>query len=364
MRDNDAHQKALASAIQWLQRAQDEDGSWKSQTYGGMKQGAALTSLVLYAMSHLPDAWRDKSMPAIDRTMEFLGAGIEKRQQVANTDGSLDNPVYATAMYLAATKKLGRAVPAGTRSKLVDFLVASQVSKPRGFDDENPQSGGWDVLGPDVKPGKTSGPNISVTRYVVEAMASFYRLDRRQATAQGFDGPSQDRIVGSERLVKKWLTFLFQQSGELGSTFSTQPKTALNKARDIENKAIPYGSANCDYLIACNAIFEDQSGYFAAAADWIKGNPAVDSVPGFEAMPNKPGWSQGLYFYYCQALGASLSILKDRDWAPQRLSDLKDAICKRQQSDGRFQNPVALMREDDPIIATSFAVIALAASTR
>jgi len=54
MPDKETHQQALTKAIKWLHWAQDRDGSWKSQTYGGMKQGAAMTSLVLYSLSKLP----------------------------------------------------------------------------------------------------------------------------------------------------------------------------------------------------------------------------------------------------------------------------------------------------------------------
>jgi len=201
MLDNDTHEMALGKAIDWLFSIQDKDGSWKSETYGAMKQGAAMTSLVLYTLSRCNDYEPGIPKPPIDRAFEFLAPGTKQTKQAANPDGSLDNPVYGTAMYLTAARNLGRELDKQVRNSLVDFLLRSQINKGRGFDRKNPNYGGWDVLGPNVKPGKTAGPNISVTRFVLEALKPFYIIgyDEKRAAEEALDQPFLKNLANSKR---------------------------------------------------------------------------------------------------------------------------------------------------------------------
>ena len=95
-----------------------------------------------------------------------------------------------------------------------------------------------------------------------------------------------------------------------------------------------------------------------AAVGWLERHDAVDAVPGFEDAPPSQGWKEGLRFYYFQALSRCLPLLSETV-ARERRERLLTTLVRGQRDDGCWQNDSTRMREDDPLIATSFAVVAL-----
>jgi hypothetical protein len=84
----------------------------------------------------------------------------------------------------------------------------------------------------------------------------------------------------------------------------------------------------------------------------------VDFVAGFEKAPESLGFKEGMRFYYFQGLARTLPLLPE-GIAKQRRTGLIKVLLELQQKDGSWQNDSARMREDDPLIATCFALIAL-----
>jgi hypothetical protein len=64
------------------------------------------------------------------------------------------------------------------------------------------------------------------------------------------------------------------------------------------------------------------------------------------------------YYYWAWSAAHAARHLSNRRWAEA----LSGELLRRQGPDGSWRNPASEMREDDPIIATSFAIAALAAS--
>jgi hypothetical protein len=68
-----------------------------------------------------------------------------------------------------------------------------------------------------------------------------------------------------------------------------------------------------------------------------------------------------VYFYYAASAAkafraAGLTLPAGRDWA----AELGRELARRQNADGSWANPVELVRENDPLVATSQALAALA----
>lgn len=85
-------------------------------------------------------------------------------------------------------------------------------------------------------------------------------------------------------------------------------------------------------------------GYDTASFDAhriLGGAPAAD-------LPLPEEWREGLFFY--RAFARS-KVRRDPETAA--------AVAARQNPDGSFRNPIALMKEDDPLIATGLALVAL-----
>ena len=355
----------LNKAVAWLVSQQDESGAFKSQHYGAMKQGAATTSLALYSLSMTPEKCREKNREAIQKAIAFLMPGIRARGRVANPDGSLDHPVYSTAMFLVAVNRLDHELDPKLLVTLLDFLVRSQCVEDRGFGPENPNHGGWDVIGPDVMPGKTSGTNVSVTHFVLEAFACHVPVAQDQDSV--IDKVTIERVLNSRKQAVAWLGRLQEKSESGGFYFTAQPGSALNKSRTDDDKPQPYASATCDGLLSLSFGGEIESVNFENASQWIRKRTTAVTVGGFENQKDS-GWPKALQFYYLQSLARSTVSIGDSEKMKKEklsesiLADIHATLGKSQHEDGRFENESSLMRENDPLIATSFAIIALSSS--
>lgn len=344
----------LEKAVQWLVDQQDESGAWKSKHYGAMKQGAALTSLALYSLSIAPESIRDKHKDVIDQAFLFLEKGTLARGRVANPDGSLDHPVYCTSMYLTAAHRFRRKLDAKQVGVLLDFLVRSQCVEGRGFSPDNPNHGGWDVIGPDVMAGKTSGTNVSVTRYVLEAYSCYVPTNGK--TSLKLDEETVGLVTKSRQHAIKWLERLQKMNTDGGFRFSAQPGTALNKSKTEDGTPRSYASATSDGFLALYFGGVDGGEIYDSVLKWQKQNATAIEVTGFG---EESSWPDALRYYHLQAMARAASVSSDVKWASQINSDVSAYIAQAQREDGRFENKSALMREDDPIIATSFAIVAL-----
>ena len=368
---SDAEQ-VIDSAVKFLLAKQADDGAWHSEHYGAMKQGAANTSLILYALSHLrPDELQQHS-EAIQRAAAFLQPGIKRNGCVANPEGSLDYPIYSTAMVLTVHKRIGLGLKPLQVEAMIKYLLDSQCTNQRGFDDQNPNQGGWDILGPGSTGGKTSGANVSVTFYVVEALVAY------QATSDGVEAgvekekPGHKKIELSNELAQKvdvalaaasrWCQRIVERSPDGGFYFTSEHKSLLNKAgwRDKTRTApLAYGTPTCDGLgVLLKLATEPDDNAVSRSVDWLENRPDVDVVPGFKSSADDIGWPSSLKFYYLAALSRSLSQFEQ-----EKARSIREAITQQlveaQLVSGAWKNDSSRMRENDVLIATPLGLIAI-----
>src|SRR6266481_9821253 len=123
-------EQSLRRGVEWLIRQQGADGGWHSATYGQLKDGAAVTTLAMYALAHLPAALKKKCGEVWPKASDFASRGIAKRGTIASPNGTLDFPTYAAALWLEAQRQWqGKATPDQQRQVIVDYLLAAQVAE-------------------------------------------------------------------------------------------------------------------------------------------------------------------------------------------------------------------------------------------
>lgn len=335
---------AIDKAVGFLMENQSADGGWHSEHYGSMKQGGAITSLVLYSLSHLPDPVRTRHSDSIQKAAKFLQPGIENKGCVANPDGSLDYPVYSTAMILTAHKKLDLGLSPQQIKRMIGYLIASQCAEPRGFLEGNPNLGGWDILGPGSTQGKTAGANVSVTYYVLEALSLY-------------EDPRVEPVAAAAR---KWCHRILATNGDGGFYFTSEIRSSLNKA-GIHNERTPraYGSSTCDGLSILLLTGSDpKSKLVGATVDWLTDHAGTDSVPGFLEADRSHGWAFGLRYYYLNGLSRVVNLFEPPLASKQKLA-IAQLLTDIQEQSGGWKSEFKNMREDDPLIATPLALIAL-----
>ena len=93
-----------------------------------------------------------------------------------------------------------------------------------------------------------------------------------------------------------------------------------------------------------------------AAIGWLERHPRLDVPQGIPLDHPEP-WHAALRFYHFAVRAEVYAAL---DWPGDWRSQLRALIAERQDPDGRFVNREShLMKEDDPLLATALAVIAL-----
>jgi hypothetical protein len=303
---------AAAKAARFLWSKQSSDGAWRSDTYGLLRSGQSLTPLVLFALLGAPDPPGD----AVDRAVAFIRSGTNAAGEVGRSDPSLeDYPTFATALALQAFRKAGK-----DAGRMAEALRVHQFGEENGWMPERPAYGGWGMGGPMRKPPHPGHVDLSMTRHALEAV-----------------GDPSGR-------AKKFLERCRNADG--GFMFSPVVLDA-NKAGVGKS----YGTATADAVLALLAIGEP----VGPALGWLSKHHRVDGVPGFDESTAK--WQGGMLYYYLAASARAFRAAKSGP--PGWKDEMIRSLAGLQGEDGSFKNPSFLMKEDDPLIATSFALLAL-----
>jgi hypothetical protein len=97
---------------------------------------------------------------------------------------------------------------------------------------------------------------------------------------------------------------------------------------------------------------------------WLDTNFAHDSVPG-TFNEDREVLRGAYYFYYAWSISEAWRLWRPGDGAfedpASRRSALAGELMRRRNDDGSWRNPYTDGREDDPLIATPFAALALIA---
>lgn len=342
-----ARPSPLARGVAWLMAQQAGDGGWHSEETGALRSGAATTAFAVYAVSFAPQELRSRHRKQLQAGFDFLRKGIARKGYVVAPDGTADYPTYASAMTLLASRRLGFGLADEEADKLAAFLAEAQLDEQEDFTPDNPHYGGWDFMGGTGVKGATSGTNVSVSSFALEALAASKNGDFQEVLARG----------------GRWAGRCQNFPGDGGFVFHPEPEHLGNKAGLVEETMRPrsYGTTTADGL-ACllfsGAAADDER--VRAAVDWLARHEKVHVVPGFEnASDYARGWAEALKFYYAFVLSRVLPALP-QDAAGKRRAALARFLAAEQRDDGSWRNKSALMRENDPLLATCLAVTALA----
>jgi hypothetical protein len=130
-----------------------------------------------------------------------------------------------------------------------------------------------------------------------------------------------------------------------------------------------YGSATCDGILALRAAGSDRNGpRCAAALQWLA-RETHDAVNAGRWPGERQDARDALFYYHAQGLGRVLSLAEsigglDPLWISAERDALVSTLKKRQRSDGSWSGSQPDSCEDDPLVATSFALRALGQPAR
>lgn len=339
---------ALRRACAWLWARQGPDGGWHSETYGLLASGQALTPFVLDALLRVPETVAPRPPGGVQRALGFLRARVGPDGRVGlSIEGLPEYPTYATATTLLCLARAGDPADAPLVARLRAALLAAQLGPD--LPPDHVAGGGW---GFGVRPpGHPGHMDVAHTRHALEA------LRRSGGVPPAARGPAL-RFLG---LLQKDPAQAARQplAGEVapvvdGGFYFSPVVLPASKGGAL----VSYASATCDGLLALLAAgLPGDDPRVRAAAGWLERHPRLDRPEGIPA-PDLEGWADSLTYYHLAARAEAWAAL-DRP-GPWR-DEARALLAAWQRPDGSFMNPAGqLMKEDDPLLATTFALIALA----
>ena len=359
-----------AFAIEWLWSKLPHDGTWHSGNYAQLRNGRALTPLVLHAICRRPDSPAHPHQQRLDRLQAFatLRSWIPANGSLGTDDPELlEYPNYATSLALQCLVAENDPTDRPLIARMTAYLVGQQYCEATGFGPEHPAYGGWGFGGPRPVGGSPGHMDIGHTRHVLEALR-----------AAGHDDPkTYARAEGFLRLVQKHPTEDRPQPTENGATppagwkppydggFYFSPIVLAANKGGVEKHAgtsyfRSYATCTCDgilALLACGVPRDDER--IQAAIRWLEKHPNMHYPEGVPKDSNE-NWGASIQFYHYAVRAECYRAL---NWPGPWESDLRNGLRMEQRADGSFVNRAGfLMKEDDPILCTALAVIALAAA--
>lgn len=335
---------ALRAGVRRLLAMQSEDGGFRSETYGLLRTGQSLTPFVLVTLLELPPGAADVPAAAIDRGLAFIARHVDESGALGRKWGAAeDYPNYATALAVRAMALARREGWREAIAPLVAELRRQQFAEDRGWTRDDPAYGGFGIGGPLREAPHAGHVDLSMTRIVLEAL--------RDAGVDASDPVFLRARVFLERC----------RDAASGGFFFSPVVLAANKAGDDERgRPVPYGSATADGLLALLAAGAEPADPAATAArDWLAARFRADVCPG--PSPHAiPRWDDALRGYWRAAAARALAATGHLRPGDARARALSRSIVAEAAPDGSHRNPNPNMKEDDPLIATAFAVDALA----
>jgi len=322
---------ALQRAARYLWSQQAEDGGFHSSTYGLLRSGQSLTPFVLDALLEVPNSILPPPARAVERALGFIRKNTNADGALGRIDKTVsDYPNYATALAVIAIVKSKRAEFQKDIVPMVTQLRTQQFSETNGWQRHDPPYGAWGMGGPIHHPPNAGHVDLSMTRYVLEALK-----------ASG--------VSSSDPVVTRALVYLKRSQNRHGGFYFSTVDPDINKAGENGEGFVSYGTATADGILALRASgLPNADPRIRNAIRWLRSHHRSDRAPGFEGTARQ-SWGTGLRFYYASVISKAVPDL------PVELP--------AQFPDNSFRNANTMVKEDDPLIATTFAVHAMCGTT-
>ena len=317
----------LERAVDYLWTQQAPDGGFHSATYGLLRSGQSLTPFVLNALLSVPDSLVRRRPAGLDRAFAFLKRNTNEDGEIGRMDETAaDYPNYATSLAVTAMVKARRAGSSPNIERMIGHLRAQQFSEAGDWKAVDAPYGAWGMGGPIHRRPDTGHVDLSMTRCVLEAL---------QAAG----------VPSSDPAVTKALVYLKRSQNSDGGFFFSAVNPDINKAGEANGGFISYGTATADGVLALRAAgIDDSDERIARALQWLKAHHNAEHASGFEGTARE-SWGSGLRFYYAYVMSRAMPGLP--------------VTLPSQDADGSFRNSNKMVKEDDPLIATSCAVYVL-----
>lgn len=336
---------ALGRGARFLVARQRADGAIPSTTYAALGDGWSLTPLAVLALRMAPqdggvaDAYRR----GVDFVATLAGPGGAIREVP-----EVSYPLYAYAIGALVLGAPDNRRHRGVHGKLLEALRGLQLSARNGWRASDASFGGWGYAPrPPIR--TDAGGAFEDEALAANLSATVLAIGALVLGGVPLDDPA---LVAARGFVERC-----QNADTDGGFFFSPAAPDANKAGALEDgRPRSYGSMTADGLRALLRLGRPPADpRVAAASAYLERRFDAARNPG-DFPPVAEVRRASAYYYWAWSVAHAARHLSNARWAEALAAEL----LRRQAADGSWRNPASEMREDDPIVATSLALAALA----
>jgi len=370
-------ESSLNAALRFIVSRQSDDGSWRSDVYGTLRDGVTLTppilKLLTFAASSVDTDRNHEFLAARDHAAQFMASVLDESGRPRQPP---DFPVYTAALTSIALSRIGGREFEVARDHWLAELRSHQLTEALGWSEDDLAYGGW---GYSVLPLRhPSNPSVRAP-FDADLSSTLFAVSGLRLTGTS----AQDLAIRRARMfVFRCQNFNDDGGGDPdyddGGFFLTPTNEAQNKAGMAgvdhagRRRFHSYGSATADglrALIRCGLPMDHPR--VIAARRWLEKNFSATTNPGtFDPVLEHDRGAA--YYYWCWSVAHAFRLVgvthvnatTESDAMTSWSTLLAEALLRRQCEDGRFENAYSFVKEDDPLIATSLALGALSACSQ
>lgn len=338
---------AIGRGLAWMETAQAPDGHWSSPDY------PALTALPLTAFMREPE-----STP---RDAEFIRKGYAFLEASVHPDGGIYRKAelqnYNTCLSMLALVASGDKRYEPILAAARQFVIGQQNHFTRPGEQPNPLDGGIgygdDEPHSDLSNTMTALEALRATRTLAQKQEKSAAKELNWDAAIGFVTRCQNLPAtnpehwASDDPENKGGFVYYPGTTNAGETKLPGGRVALRS----------YGTMSYAGLLSyIYADLKHDDPRVQAAMEWLGKNYTVQENPGMG--------KQGLFYYYnLMAKTLAITARDNQQWTDKPIARWKEDLAKQllnlQQPDGKWANTNGRFWEKDPVLASSYALLAL-----
>jgi len=331
-------ERAVASGVTWLSSVQKESGAWSDERF------PALTALSLWATT----ASKNGKPETVDSAVKFITGHVQPDGGIykvvpGQKGGGLSN--YNTAICLMALYATGKRDLDQIIQKARTFVASGQHTG----DDLYKGGFGYD------RDTNRAYTDLMNTHFSMEALRRTQSVeDSRPAGQKKADLKWDEALAFVEQLQNPKAAGSDQEGGFIYNPTDPKAGTVTNATGKVFLRS--YGSMTYAGLLSMvYAQVPPSDPRVISALDWAGKHWTLEENPGMG--------QQGLYFFYnviSRAMSASgHETLPGKKGDIAWRKELVEKIVSLQQKDGSWVNSNGRFWENDPVLATSYAILAL-----
>ncbi len=349
---NKEAEHAISSGLQWLEKNQENDGSWGHYP--------AITALSVLSFLKSPQHFDENNSIAVEKGIKFL-LSVQKQDGGFYVD---DLAGYNTAICLLALVATNNPEYTTNIQKARDFLLSLQWNEDKGYEKSSVYYGG-------IGYGDKEKPDLSNLQWAIEALKEsekFRKVSESTGKQKEFSGNTKKDVqIASKELFWDNAILFLQRCQNLKSSndqswsgddggFIYNPSES--KAGDYTS----YGSmtyAGMKSMIYANVSKDDKR--VKAAFQWVQRHFTFDDNPGLG--------KQGLFYYYhtmAKALDTfgEETIIDQEGNKHQWRKEFIEKLLSLQNGDGYWVNENNRWWENQKVLVTAYSIQAIEQSIK